>query len=71
MMITCALPVSSRPCASSKGWWSLRVNLVVNDGQPHKEVSLVWVDTESPIVSALRSPVVQPTWSHALDKQNW
>ena len=49
-----ALPVSSRPCASSKGWWSLRVNLVANAGQPHKEVSLVRFDTESPSASALR-----------------
>ena len=58
MMITGALPVSSKPCASSKSWWSLRVNLVANAGQPHKGVSLVWVDTDFPILSALRCPVV-------------
>ena len=34
------------------------MNLVANAGQPHKEVSLVRVDTDFPIVSALRCPVV-------------
>ena len=34
------------------------MNLVANAGQPHKEVSLVRVDIDVPIVSALRCPVV-------------
>ena len=34
------------------------MNLVANAGQPHKEVSLGRVDTEFPILSALRCPVV-------------
>ena len=43
---------------ASSMWWSLRVNLVANAGQPHKGVSLVRVDTDFPILSALRCPVV-------------
>ena len=34
------------------------MNLVASAGQPHAEVSLVSFDTESPIVSALKCPVV-------------
>ena len=34
------------------------MNLVANAGQPHEEVSLVRFDTDFPIVSALRCPVV-------------
>ena len=34
------------------------MNLVANADQPHKGVSLVWVDTDFPILSALRCPVV-------------
>ena len=33
------------------------MNLVAHAGQPHKEVSLVRFDIESPMVSALRCPV--------------
>ena len=34
------------------------MNLVANAGQPHKEVSRGRVDTDFPILSALRCPVV-------------
>ena len=34
------------------------MNLVANDGQPHKEVSLGRVDTDFPILSARMCPVV-------------
>ena len=53
MMITCALPVSSKPCASSKSLWSLRVNLVAYACQPYKGGCLCWVDTVFPILVAL------------------
>ena len=39
------------------------MNLVANTGQPHKEVSLVRFDTESPVVSALRCPVAPKYYS--------
>ena len=48
MMITCALPASSKPCASSKSLWSLRVNLVANADQPLKGGCLCWVDAVFP-----------------------
>ena len=56
MMITCALPVSSKPCASSKSLWSLRVNLVANAGQPYKGGCLCWVELSSPFCWRLSAP---------------
>ena len=46
------------------------MNLVANAGQPHKEVSPVRVDTDFPILSALRCPVVPKRVAIALMKSS-
>ena len=46
------------------------MNLVANAGQPHKDVSPVRVDTDFPILSALRCPVVPRRVAIALTKSS-